>query len=54
MQEHIAYEQGYLDGLRFIFTLGGNQDLPKEIWDRFADEIAITNKNLRELREEVE
>jgi len=53
MQTELAYEEGYRDGLRFIFTLGAwIESIPKEIWDKFADEIKQTNKILKELRED--
>jgi len=54
MQEEIAYEEGYRDGLRFIFTLNPHtEELAKEIWRAFAEEISKSQDHLKELKERV-
>ena len=53
MQETLAYNEGYRDGLRFLFTLHYAIDaIPKEVWEDFGVEMRETNKILKELRED--
>jgi len=55
MQETLAYNEGYRDGLRFLFTLHYAIDaIPKQVWEDFGVEMRETNDILKELREEDE
>jgi hypothetical protein len=53
MQEEQAYEEGYRDGLRFLFAAPVNvANIPKEIWVVIAEELQITNKLIKKLQED--
>jgi hypothetical protein len=53
MQETLAYNEGYRDGLRFLFTLHYAIDaIPKQVWEDFGVEMRDINDILKELREE--
>jgi len=53
MQETLAYNEGYRDGLRFLFTLHYAIDaIPKQVWEDFGEELRDINKILKELRED--
>lgn len=53
MREMLAYNEGYRDGLRFLFTLQYAIDaIPKEVWEDFGEEMRKQNEILKELRED--
>lgn len=55
MRESIAYEEGYRDGLRYLFAAPVNvANIPKEIWGAIAVELQKTNQIIRELKEDDE
>ena len=55
MRETLAYNEGYRDGLRFLFTLHYAIDaIPKQVWEDFGEEMRKQNDLLKELREEME
>jgi hypothetical protein len=58
MQEdeiELAYNHGYRDGLRFLFTLQELIDrIPKEVWEAFGAELKVTNQRVRVIEEHMD